>query len=183
MYFSTCTLHIPNSAPRPPRLGMSKFRGTPVTPTNQPHVALLKSTGLEPDQTRRIMVSNRRRKSWQTGEERWTVLADQGNISCPFAESNGCGRCTRPNSDHQSFYDSSTRSPGLHVLERDPPRFKMVSHTILYLSLLAQLASAHFELKYPQWRGDAFIPPASEYIFACGCCSCLFRTLCSTEKY
>ncbi|KAK4941052.1 hypothetical protein LTR10_018973 [Elasticomyces elasticus] len=37
----------------------------------------------------------------------------------------------------------------------------------LTLFLAASLVSAHFELQYPMWRGDSFLPPASQYIFPC----------------
>ncbi|EXJ68475.1 uncharacterized protein A1O5_08268 [Cladophialophora psammophila CBS 110553] len=38
---------------------------------------------------------------------------------------------------------------------------------IVGLLAAAQLASAHFELVYPYWRGDSFLPPASQYTFPC----------------
>ncbi|KIW90059.1 uncharacterized protein Z519_09490 [Cladophialophora bantiana CBS 173.52] len=38
---------------------------------------------------------------------------------------------------------------------------------IVALLAVAQLASAHFELVYPYWRGDSFLPPASQYTFPC----------------
>jgi hypothetical protein len=37
----------------------------------------------------------------------------------------------------------------------------------LALLLAVQLVSGHFELKYPYWRGDSFLPPASQYLFPC----------------
>ncbi|OAP65176.1 hypothetical protein AYL99_01148 [Fonsecaea erecta] len=38
---------------------------------------------------------------------------------------------------------------------------------IVALLAAAKMASAHFELQYPIWRGDSFLPPASQYIFPC----------------
>ncbi|KAI1621069.1 hypothetical protein EDD37DRAFT_639673 [Exophiala viscosa] len=38
---------------------------------------------------------------------------------------------------------------------------------VLTLLLSANLVSAHFELQYPVWRGDSFLPPASQYTFPC----------------
>ncbi|EXJ62238.1 hypothetical protein A1O7_02671 [Cladophialophora yegresii CBS 114405] len=38
--------------------------------------------------------------------------------------------------------------------------------TLAFL-LIAQLVSGHFELTYPNWRGDSFLPPASQYMFPC----------------
>ncbi|KIW70575.1 hypothetical protein PV04_02831 [Phialophora macrospora] len=37
----------------------------------------------------------------------------------------------------------------------------------LALLLAAQLVSGHFEIQYPHWRGDSFLPPASQYVFPC----------------
>ncbi|KEF53547.1 uncharacterized protein A1O9_10522 [Exophiala aquamarina CBS 119918] len=40
--------------------------------------------------------------------------------------------------------------------------------TIVILALTtAHLAAAHFELQYPYWRGNSFLPPASQYLFPC----------------
>lgn len=54
-----------------------------------------------------------------------------------------------------------------------------VSDTILLL-LSAGLVSAHFELVYPYWRGNSFLPPASQYLFPCksGRSCTLYRLLC-----
>ncbi|OQU98727.1 hypothetical protein CLAIMM_04467 isoform 1 [Cladophialophora immunda] len=38
---------------------------------------------------------------------------------------------------------------------------------IAALLVAAKVVSAHFELQYPYWRGDSFLPPASQYIFPC----------------
>ncbi|KAH0828266.1 hypothetical protein Z517_04608 [Fonsecaea pedrosoi CBS 271.37] len=38
---------------------------------------------------------------------------------------------------------------------------------IAALLVAANVVSAHFELNYPTWRGDSFLPPASQYIFPC----------------
>ncbi|KAL2414695.1 hypothetical protein ABEF95_003720 [Exophiala dermatitidis] len=39
--------------------------------------------------------------------------------------------------------------------------------SVLLAVVAANVASAHFELVYPYWRANSFIPPASQYIFPC----------------
>lgn len=43
----------------------------------------------------------------------------------------------------------------------------MFSNTLLPLLALASTATAHFRLLQPQWRGDSFIAPASQYAYPC----------------
>jgi hypothetical protein len=43
----------------------------------------------------------------------------------------------------------------------------MKSSVVALLLATARLVSAHFELVYPYWRGDSFLPPASQYSFPC----------------
>ncbi|KAK5222902.1 hypothetical protein LTR72_005739 [Exophiala xenobiotica] len=38
---------------------------------------------------------------------------------------------------------------------------------LVFALFVSKLASAHFELQYPYWRGDSFLPPASQYLFPC----------------
>ena len=52
------------------------------------------------------------------------------------------------------------------ILDLPPAHLKM-QFSLVALLLGAQLASAHFELIYPYWRGDSFLPPASQYLFPC----------------
>ncbi|EHY57753.1 hypothetical protein HRR83_005336 [Exophiala dermatitidis] len=39
--------------------------------------------------------------------------------------------------------------------------------SVLLALVAANVVSAHFELVYPYWRANSFIPPASQYIFPC----------------
>lgn len=43
----------------------------------------------------------------------------------------------------------------------------MLSSTLLALTALAGSAAAHYKLLEPEWRGDSFEEPASQWIFPC----------------
>jgi hypothetical protein len=45
-------------------------------------------------------------------------------------------------------------------------KFKMQLSTLALLFAVQQVLG-HFELVYPTWRGDSFLPPASQYLFPC----------------
>ena len=45
--------------------------------------------------------------------------------------------------------------------------FKMFAQTIASVCLLASVATAHFSIEYPQWRGDSFAMGASQYVYPC----------------
>lgn len=54
--------------------------------------------------------------------------------------------------------------------ERQQPeetKLKMFAHTLTPLLALASVATAHFSVEYPPWRGDSFQTGASQYIYPC----------------
>ena len=38
---------------------------------------------------------------------------------------------------------------------------------LTFLALAVNLVSAHYDLVYPSWRGDSYIPPASQWLYPC----------------
>jgi hypothetical protein len=47
------------------------------------------------------------------------------------------------------------------------PRAEMFTNILASISLLASIATAHFSIQYPQWRGDSFATGASQWIYPC----------------
>ena len=43
----------------------------------------------------------------------------------------------------------------------------MLNCLVLICAILGQSVLAHFSIEYPEWRGDSFIEPASQYIRPC----------------
>jgi len=58
----------------------------------------------------------------------------------------------------------TTSSQELHIQNS---KFSMFYSVITSALCLASLATAHFSIEYPEWRGDSFATGASQYIYPC----------------
>lgn len=57
--------------------------------------------------------------------------------------------------------------PFKHCTSKSITTAKMLLKLISSISLLASLTTAHFDIEYPEMRGDSFAPGASQWIYPC----------------
>jgi hypothetical protein len=62
---------------------------------------------------------------------------------------------------------SSYHNPQPHPQSTAPATIMLSTSTLLPLLLSLPLASAHFRLNIPTWRGDSFTAPASQWQYPC----------------